>query len=90
MSAKRAAAARRNGARGGRPAGAPTKLVRIYASDAETILRMATEANRSTADVVARLVVCRDTIPDTCRGLDDTVSNGTRTVPQRTGNNRRG
>lgn len=42
MSAKRAAAARRNGARGGRPSGMPTKLVRIYASDAER-LQMAAE-----------------------------------------------
>jgi hypothetical protein len=38
---ERAAAARRNGARGGRPAGPPTKQVRIYASDAARLQRAA-------------------------------------------------
>lgn len=50
MSAKRAAAARRNGARGGRPAGLPTKQVRIYTSDAERLQKAAKAAGLSIAD----------------------------------------
>lgn len=48
----RAAAARRNGALGGRPAGQPTKLVRIYAADAERIRGQSVACGCSAAEVV--------------------------------------
>ena len=52
----RAAAARRNGALGGRPAGQPTKLVRIYAADAVRIRETSRATGRSAAEIVAAVV----------------------------------
>lgn len=48
----RARAARRNGQRGGRPAGEPTRLIRIYTSDAPAIAAH----GRTTAEAVRTLL----------------------------------